>query len=127
MALARRRTRPAHDPSVAHRRRHPVGRARNGRRVPSRMTRQDSHMELQDFLDHVNSGAVIEGGSEAHKFMRAAAQEALRLVGDLNAGYRTREEVRNLLARLPGRPVEEGAAFFPPFYSEFGKNLTLGK
>src|SRR3954452_10090893 len=127
MALARRRTRPAHEPSVAHRRRHPVGRARNGRRVPSRSTRQDSHMELQDFLDHVNSGAVIEGGSEAHKFMHAAAQEALRLVGDLNTGYRTPEEVRDLLARLTGKPVDESVAIFPPFYSEFGKNLTIGK
>src|SRR3954447_1022773 len=40
MALARRRSRPAHDASVAHRRRHRVGRARDGRRVPSRMTKQ---------------------------------------------------------------------------------------
>src|SRR3954452_7041990 len=123
MALARRRTRPAHDASVAHRGRHAVGRACDGRRVPSRMT----HMELQVFLDHVNRGALIEGGSEAHEFMHAASQEALRVVGDLNTGYRTPEEVRDLLARLTGRPVDESVAIFPPFYSEFGKNLTLGK
>jgi acetyltransferase-like isoleucine patch superfamily enzyme len=84
-------------------------------------------MELQDFMDHMNRGALIEGGSEAHEFMHAAAQEALRIVGDLNTGYRTPEEVRDLLARLTGKPVDESVAIFPPFYSEFGKNLTLGK
>ena len=28
-------------------------------------------MDLQEFLDHVNRGALIEGGSEAHAFMHA--------------------------------------------------------
>ena len=84
-------------------------------------------MELQDFLDHVNRGELIEGGSEQHRFMHGAAQEALRTVAELNSGYRTPEEVRTLLTRLTGRTVDESVAVFPPFYSEFGKNLTLGR
>ena len=84
-------------------------------------------MDLHDFLDHVSRGAVIEGGSEAHAFMHGAAQEALRVVAELNGGYRTPEEVRALLTRLTGRTVDETVAVFPPFYSEFGKNLSLGK
>jgi acetyltransferase-like isoleucine patch superfamily enzyme len=83
-------------------------------------------MELQDFLDHVNSGTTIEGGSDQHRFMHGAAQEALRIVAEINAGYRAPEEVRALLTRLTGRPVDESVAVFPPFYSEFGKNLRLG-
>jgi acetyltransferase-like isoleucine patch superfamily enzyme len=84
-------------------------------------------MELQDFLDHVSRRAVIEGGSEAHQFMHGAAQEALRTIAELNNGYRTPEEVRALLARLTGKPVAESVVAFPPFYSEFGKNLALGQ
>lgn len=84
-------------------------------------------MELQDFLDHVNRGAVIEGGSAEHTFMHHAAQEALRIVAEMNTGYRTPAEVRALLTRLTGRVVDESVAVFPPFYSEFGKNLSLGK
>ena len=84
-------------------------------------------MELQDFLDHVNRGALIEGGSEQHRFMHGAAQEALGIVAEINTGYRTPEEVRALLTRLTGKPVDESVTVFPPFYSEFGKNLTLGK
>ena len=84
-------------------------------------------LELQDFLDHVNRGAVIEGGSEQHRFMHGAAQEALRVVAEINTGYRTPEEVRSLLTRLTGKTVDETVTVFPPFYSEFGKNLTLGR
>ncbi len=84
-------------------------------------------MNLQDFLDHVNRGEVIEGGSELHEFMHGAAQDALRIVGELNNHYRTPDEVRALLSELTGRPIDDSVALFPPFYSEFGKNLTLGK
>jgi len=84
-------------------------------------------MELQDFLDHVNRGALIEGGSEQHRFMQGAAQQALRIVAENNTGYRMPEEVRALLVQLTGKAVDESVAVFPLFYSEFGKNLTLGK
>ncbi|WP_137123366.1 hypothetical protein [Segeticoccus rhizosphaerae] len=59
--------------------------------------------------------------------MHDAAQEALRTVAELNTEYRSPEEVRALLGRLTGKPVDESVTVFPPFYSEFGKNLTLGK
>ena len=84
-------------------------------------------MELQDFLDLVNRRAVIEGGSEQHRFMHRAAQEALRIVAELNSGYRTPEEVLALLSQLTGTIVDESVTVFPPFHCEFGKNLTLGK
>jgi acetyltransferase-like isoleucine patch superfamily enzyme len=83
-------------------------------------------ISLQEFLDHVARGAVIEGGSPQHAFLHAAAQDALRVTAQLNAGYRTPEEVRALLSKLTGRPVAESVSLFPPFHCEFGKNLVLG-
>jgi len=84
-------------------------------------------VELQDFLAHVDSGATITAGSAHHQFMHEAAQEALRITAELNGGYRAPDEVRALLARLTGRPVDDSVGLFPPFYTEFGKNLTLGR
>src|SRR3954447_26838632 len=84
-------------------------------------------MELKDFLAHVDSGAPIEGGSEQHRFMHDAAQEAFRVTAQINAGYRTPDEVRVLLAELTGKPIDDSVVVFPPFHSEFGKNLTLGR
>jgi len=84
-------------------------------------------VDLREFLDHVDAGRLIEGGSAAHEFMHGAAQEALRVVAELNGAYRTPDEVRALLSQLTGRPVAESVSVFPPFYSEFGKNLILGE
>ena len=82
---------------------------------------------LREFLDHVNQGGLIERGSPHHRFMHRAAQEALSVIAELNGSYRTPEEVRALLGELTGKEIDESVALFPPFYSEFGKNLTLGK
>ena len=84
-------------------------------------------MDLEEFLDHVNSGALVVGGSEHHRFMHDAAQEAFRLTAELNSTYRTPEQVRDIISRLTGREVDESVTVFPPFHSEFGKNLHLGK
>ncbi|PKH41297.1 Acetyltransferase (isoleucine patch superfamily) [Nocardioides alpinus] len=82
---------------------------------------------LADFLAHVRRGALIRGGSPEHHFMHGAAQEALRIVADINTGYRTPEEVRDLLSELTGRPVHHSVTVFPPFHSEFGQNLEIGR
>ena len=102
-------------------------RGQRGPVTPAEPTGNPPAVELQDFLDHVNRGALIEGGSDQHRFMHGAAQDALRIVAQINTGYRTPEEVRALLADLTGKPVDDSVVVFPPFYSEFGKNLTLGK
>ena len=84
-------------------------------------------MELQDFLDHVGRGAPIEGGSQQHRFMHDAAQEAFRTTAEINTGHRSADEVLALMSRLTGRTVDASVTVFPPFYTELGKNLRLGK
>ena len=70
-------------------------------------------MQLRDFLDHVTSGAPIEGGSEQHQFMHHAAQDALRITAEINTGYRSPEEVRLLLGNLTGQPIDDSVVVFP--------------
>ncbi|QCB95020.1 sugar O-acetyltransferase [Cellulomonas shaoxiangyii] len=84
-------------------------------------------MNLQDFLDHVQARTVIEAGSAQHAFIVETAQHALRTTAELNSGYRTPDDVRRLLSQLTGRAVPESVTLFPPFYCEFGRNLTLGE
>ena len=64
-------------------------------------------MELQDFLAHVDGGNLIVGGSEHHRFMHDAAQEAFRLTAELNSTYRTPEQVRDIISQLTGREVDD--------------------
>ena len=84
-------------------------------------------MDLQAFLEHLNSGKPVQGGSEAHLFMHAVSQEALRITAEINGSYHTPEELRALFSRLIGRPVDETFGLFPPFYTDCGKNIHIEK
>lgn len=83
--------------------------------------------DLQDLLRVLNAGETITGDSPLHMTMHKTAQEALRITSELNGSYHEPEKVRELLAELIGTQVEESVTVFPPFYSDFGKNITLSK
>lgn len=84
-------------------------------------------MTLDDLLAALDAGETITGASPAHAVMHATSQEALRITGELNSGYHEPEVVRGLLSELTGRPVDESVTLFPPFTSDFGKNIHLGR
>jgi acetyltransferase-like isoleucine patch superfamily enzyme len=84
-------------------------------------------MDLDDLLEQLNAGRTITGDSPLHRVMHRTSQEALRITGELNSGYQEPARVRELLAQLTGKPVDETVTVFPPFYSDFGRNTTLGK
>lgn len=84
-------------------------------------------MELDDLLKTLNAGETITGDSPLHQVMHRASQDALRVTGELNGGYHEPAQVRELLAQLTGRPVDETVTLFPPFNADFGKNIILGK
>lgn len=69
----------------------------------------------------------MQGGSEAHLFMHGVSQEALRLTAEINGSYHEPEELRSLFSQLIGRPVDETFGLFPPFYTDCGKNIHIGK
>jgi acetyltransferase-like isoleucine patch superfamily enzyme len=84
-------------------------------------------MDLQDLLDALNAGTTIEGASPLHGVMLSTSQEALRITGELNGKYHEPHRVRQLLSELTGHPIDASVTVFPPFYADFGKNITLGK
>lgn len=88
---------------------------------------EDHRMEYSDFLGLVARGETIVGGSPARELMHEASQEAFRITAEINGGYRSAGEIRALLSELTGRPVPATTTVFPPFHSEFGKNLVLGE
>lgn len=84
-------------------------------------------MNLDIFLDHVNKGLPISYGSEIHQFMCGLSDAALLITARLNNAYHTSEEVLELMGQLIGKPVDKSFRMFPPFYSDCGKNIHIGK
>jgi len=85
------------------------------------------NMELKTFLDHVNNGLTVDGGSQMHMYMSELSREAMKITYEINSAYHTAEEIRELMGRLTGQPVDKTFRLFPPFYTDCGKNIHIGK
>lgn len=46
---------------------------------------------------------------------------------ELNTKYHTPEEIVEIFSRLTGKTVDKSFRLFPPFYTDCGKNITVGK
>lgn len=84
-------------------------------------------MELEEYLEYVKSEQVITANSPAHQLMHELSQDAIRLTLEINNTYHTPEELAELFSRLTGRKTPVGFAMFPPFHTDCGKNIHLGK
>jgi len=84
-------------------------------------------MELEEFLEHMNQGETVKGGSELHKFMHSLSQKAMRITSKINTSYHEPEEIRRLFSELIGKPLDESFGLFPPFSTDCGKNISIGK
>lgn len=83
-------------------------------------------MTVEEFLAVMDSGQMLEGQSDVHLMMNKLAEEAIHICEKLNTCDRKPETIHALFCELTGREVGEGVRFFPPFFCDCGKNLTLG-
>ena len=84
-------------------------------------------MTNQVFLEYMNSGKEVIAGSDIHLKMTELSNEAMKITSELNNSYHTPEEIKVLMEKLTGREFSEGAYMFPPFYTDCGKNLKIGR
>lgn len=84
-------------------------------------------MYLEDFLKHLNSGKAVLGGSEMHQFMIALSSEARQITAEINGVYHEADEINRLFSKLIGTTVDKSFGLFPPFYTDCGKNIHIGK
>ncbi|MBC16032.1 MAG: acetyltransferase [Desulfovibrio sp.] len=84
-------------------------------------------MNIKGLLDHFNNGHSMEAGSDLHDVLVHYSNEAMRITAELNGSYHPRDEVQSLMSELIGKPVDDTFTLFPPIYSDFGKNISIGK
>lgn len=54
-------------------------------------------------------------------------QDAIRITMKLNNQYHTPEKIIEIMSELTGKTVDKTFRLFPPFYTDFGKNITIGQ
>ncbi|MDE6962420.1 MAG: sugar O-acetyltransferase [Lachnospiraceae bacterium] len=82
-------------------------------------------MTVKEVIEGFQEG--VEENEERNAYAAELFQEAVRIGMELNGKYHTPEEIREIMGRLTGRKVDDSFRMFPPFYTDFGKNITIGK
>lgn len=83
-------------------------------------------MTINEFLTHIEQGKSLNT-AEILQFMNEMNEEARRITSEINNTYHTLDELRVLMSRLIGKQVDSSFRVFPPFYTDFGKNISFGK
>ena len=83
-------------------------------------------MTIENFKEFVKTRRPLDT-EDIGRFMNDMSDEARRITFQLNTAYHTPDEVRRLLSQLFGYKVPDSLRVFPPFYTDFGKNITVGR
>ena len=91
------------------------------------MITKEKQITIQKFRELMKAQHTVESGSETMNLFYQYSQEALKITMEINNKYHTPEEIVNLFSELTGRTVDKTFRLFPPFYTDCGKNIVVGK
>ena len=84
-------------------------------------------MSDKEFIRIMNTGEKAISKSEVGLKMHLMTQEAMKITNLMNNKYLPPAELRRYMSVLIGQEVDEGFGLFPPFFTDCGKNIHLGK
>lgn len=87
----------------------------------------EKNHKMNEIIERMRSGRRISETDPDFPRLCEEIEKTKRLVGELNTGYHTPDEVRSLLERIWGQPLDSSVRMFPPFYTALGKMTRVGK
>lgn len=84
-------------------------------------------LELDELLAIFNESKTLTMDEEAASTCNYYSQEAQKITCELNYEYHDLDEIRELFSKLTGKKVSDDFRVFPPFTTDFGKNMHFGK
>ena len=83
--------------------------------------------ELKMLIEKMAKDKIIRATDEEGKLLRKYARSAQEVTARINSGFHEEDELRSMMSELIGKDVPDDFCLFPPIYSDFGKNITIGK
>ena len=84
-------------------------------------------MDTKQYKAEMKKQTYISESSEMHLHMHEMADRARKITSEINNSYHTMAEIRGLFSELIGQQVDEQFGLFPPFYTDYGMNIKIGK
>jgi len=82
---------------------------------------------MMDIFERMKQGELILENDPEYPKLYEALLRGMRITGQLNASYHTKEETREIISELTGQKLDETTWIVPPFYTDFGQFIRLGK
>lgn len=82
------------------------------------------YMTREDVIKGYKKGTLTKDEAE---YATVLYQEAIRISMKINSKYHTPRKLVSLMSKLIGKKLDDSFRLFPPFYTDFGKNITIGK
>ena len=84
-------------------------------------------MKLNELLEIFNNGETLIMDKDALEACNYYSREAQKITCELNYKFHEADEIREIFSKLINQKVDDEFRVFPPFYTDFGKNIHLGK
>jgi acetyltransferase-like isoleucine patch superfamily enzyme len=94
---------------------------------PAATASSRSIVDPADIFHRELAGEVISVNDPEYHRIDALIHQAQQVIAEMNNGYRSPAEVRALFSRLTGVAVDESFWLLPPFYTDFGRNIRVGR
>ncbi|WP_440951789.1 sugar O-acetyltransferase [Methanococcoides sp. FTZ1] len=80
-----------------------------------------------DIFERDRSGEPVSIDDPEYPKLKEVIHRAVELTTILNTSVHNEDEIRSLFSELIGSEVDESFWVIPPFYTDFGRNIKLGK
>jgi acetyltransferase-like isoleucine patch superfamily enzyme len=83
--------------------------------------------EGPDIFVRIHAGELIRKGDPGYDDFNRVVARTIRLCVEMNASATDIDQVRQRLSEIIGSQIDASTTIFPPFYTNFGRNTSLGK
>jgi acetyltransferase-like isoleucine patch superfamily enzyme len=87
---------------------------------------QPANQTGRTIFDRMRSGELFRLDDPEYPMVLEIVNRTLRLSAQLNASGDV-DQVRQLLSEIIGSPIDDSTTIFTPFYTNFGRFITIGK
>lgn len=84
-------------------------------------------MENAEFLEFMANNDYVSKEEPILQKFYELSENARKITMELNNKYHSQEEIRVLFSKIIDKEVDKSFKMFPPFYTECGINITVGK
>ena len=84
-------------------------------------------MTIEDVVAYINAHEDPTLTAEMNAPVMETCYRTHRLTTELNTACHSREEIVRRMSEITGEAVDPSFNMFPPFYTDFGRNIHLGR